>query len=127
MPKILISYAVNKYIPEEGSEEWLALLPNWSGWYYALGVDHGPYAFNVNKAVVGTSVMFQWPYDKGGKDYTYSAGGIETLPTIGERPYITGTDDDGVLWYYFRGALAADYSSVTRYYVGRATALTPQI
>ena len=37
MPMILTSYSVVKSLPPEGSEEWLALLPGWTGWKYHYG------------------------------------------------------------------------------------------
>ena len=126
MPKILVNYAVNKYIPEEGSEEWLALLPNWSGWYYALGHDNGPYYFMVHDWGY-SGVGWQWPQAEGGKDFYYKGPSESALPTIGGRPYITGEDDSGTLWYYFRGSLVDTFSTYRNYRVGRATSLTPQI
>lgn len=37
MSMILTAYNVIKPLPPEGSEEWLAMLPGWTGWKYAYG------------------------------------------------------------------------------------------
>lgn len=37
MSMILTAYNVLKPLPPEGSEEWLAMLPGWTGWKYHYG------------------------------------------------------------------------------------------
>lgn len=39
MSMILKSYNAIKPLPPEGSEEWLEMLPGWTGWKYGLGAN----------------------------------------------------------------------------------------
>lgn len=124
MSMILTAYNVIKPLPPEGSEEWLAMLPGWSGWlcrlkadsdysYYWLGRyeyfhDYDVLYFNTYEGMLGTVNPTTAPF-VGDIMYTYIGG-----------------------YYYFRGAFYKkgdgfpSNKNMNIYYIARATSLTPQ-
>lgn len=134
MPKILTSYDKSIVLPPEGSDEWLALLPGWSGWQYSFeyGPDTPTTQFRINRYLSEvlthnnsiTRLRIAW----GGADNYIIYDSYESNPpaSLISSVYCIQVNS----YYYFRGAVVphgADISGGTGYYVGRATSLEPQV
>ena len=132
MSMILTAYNVIKPLPPEGSEEWLAMLPGWTGWIYSFeyGPDTPTTQWHVNRywsetPYGGTTIRVRIAWGGADNYIVYDTLGDDPMPSpIGNTYYaILGS------YYYFRGAVVpngGDISGGTGYYVGRATSLTPQ-
>ena len=116
MPMLLKSYQ-NAPLPPEGSDEWLAMLPGWTGWRYC---QHGD----------GCGNHYAW------EDWSYQAFvywdiyegktgdvPIETnCPRVGDTLYYKVGS-----YYYFRGIYReVENGHIKAYEIARATSLTPQ-
>ena len=113
MSMILTAYNAIKPLPPEGSEEWLAMLPGWSGWiyddYYCSWHDgrEGCYALDFYYDYSPTC------YESGlvcPDDFNYLANGL---------PYYHSKRG----CYIFRGGPDPANEG---YYLAWATSLTPQ-
>lgn len=138
MPKILASYAVNvELLPPEGSEEWLAMLPGWSGWRYNNRYNEDYYAFWVQSGFSGipsgyANITVQWAEDSTmGNDWVYRTGGLsatgedseyELCKYIGEHLYIYDAKNG---WYYFAGDFKINDDTILKYAVARARGIVP--
>lgn len=137
MSKILTSYAVNvDPLPPEGSDEWFALLPGWSGWRYNNRYNEDYYAFWVNDGGAPSgyaTITVQWAEDSTmGNDWVYRTGGLsatgensksELCKYIGGHLYIYDAKNS---WYYFAGDFKVNDDTTLKYAVARARDIVPQ-
>ena len=126
MSMLLKSYQ-NAPLPPEGSEEWLAMLPGWSGWIY--NPDYGDtsgwmYEVTPSGGPIGTVGVVYWHIYEG---RTGDVPFPDSCPKVGGTYYYKLGD-----YYYFRGVARDlfDTWSPNRkkqwYEIARATSLTPQ-
>lgn len=121
MPKILASYAVNvDPLPPEGSEEWLAMLPGWSGWIYRDRPS--------NVYMIRTQNYDNLDKDIGAVYWNIYEGKTGDI-TTSNRGYVGAILYCKIgSYYYFRGKLMKEDYSHGRdaFEIARATSLTPQ-
>ena len=125
MPMLLKSYQNTPLppLPPEGSEEWLAMLPGWSGWHYQT------------KETSTISYLWLGRYDVM-RDFDvlyfniYEGKTGDASPpwkTVGDVRYVQIGG-----YYYFRGAFVKKGNgfsgnvNMDTFYIARATSLTPQ-
>lgn len=122
MSMILKSYDEGIVLPPEGTEEWLALLPGWSGWRYQEGVTDGEstplYYFMtmLNNPNTGNVYWNIWEGLTG--SFNESNTGY-----VGDVFYahIGG-------YYYFRGEHKKNNFILGNWYaIARATSLEPKV
>lgn len=137
MSKILASYAVNvDPLPPEGSDEWFALLPGWSGWRFNSRYNEDYYAFWIQtygQPSGYANITVQWAEDSTmGNDWVYRTGGLhatgensehELCKYIGGHLYIYDADNG---WYYFAGDYKLTEGVIPKYAVARARDIVPQ-
>ena len=125
MSLILAAYNVIKPLPPEGSEEWLAMLPGWTGWKYDQ--EYPEYFWQASDR--RTNLYFNWDgyqYGAHTSDGLLNANSVKTFDNgVGYYPVLYHG------FYYFRGDLmdswhAAGNIPYSGYKIARATSLTPQ-
>ena len=132
MSMLLKSYQ-NVPLPPEGSEEWLAMLPGWSGWIYNPNYgDTSGWQYRVDlsgnpvpmPSGASVGVVYWHIYEGKTGDVPFP----DSCPKVGDTYYYKLGD-----YYYFRGVardLLDDSGSSYRkrqwYEIARATSLTPQ-
>lgn len=126
MSMILKSYGEGIVLPPEGSDEWFALLPGWSGWMYSPGVVSGESrniyqirTYNFSNIDNDTGYVYWNIWEGKTGDITTSNRGY-----VGSILYCKIGN-----YYYFRGKLRQENYSygMDAFEVARATSLTPQI
>lgn len=121
MSMILTAYNVIKPLPPEGSEEWLAMLPGWTGWKYYYG-DGGPRHYFVTTFWDRYVDIVDWNdtyivYPGSGSGYC-SRGEIETY-FIGDYEVIIPCDSgiiSGYPKFYIRDKNRQRANGGTYYY-----------
>ena len=138
MSMILTAYNAVKPLPPEGSEEWLAMLPGWTGWRFNIAYRQDNYSFwaqyEGSSIPNGNAVItVQWAEDSTmGNDWVYRTGGLsatgensksELCKYIGGHLYIYDASNG---WYYFAGEYKVNSEGILKYAVARARDIVPQ-
>ena len=133
MSMILTAYNAIKLLPPEGSDEWLAMLPGWTGWRFNITYRQDQYSFWANYSGSTAVITVQWAEDSTmGNDWVYRTGGLsatgenskyELCKYIGEHLYIYDTNNG---WYYFAGDYKVNDDTTLKYAVARARDIVPQ-
>lgn len=117
MSMLLEAYGIAAPGPEDtpGTEEWVATLPNFSGWQSGLNIGgvNGSELDGYGWVEKDGAVRYCW----NSKDVDVSASSIEY---IGDRPYFYSGG-----WYYFRGWANMSFVGNVMYSIARASSLTP--
>lgn len=116
MSMILTAYNVIKPLPPEGSDEWMAMLPGWSGWRYCHPNDHCGHSYHWSDW--GYQAFVYWDIYEG------KTGDVPVeaeCPRVGDTLYYKVGS-----YYYFRGTYRTTLLGVKYYEIARATSLTPQ-
>lgn len=120
MSMLLTAYNVIKPLPPEGSDEWLAMLPGWSGWIYLDRPSNAYMIRTFNDAARDNDTGYvYWDIYEG------KTGDI----TTSNRGYVGGILYCKIgSYYYFRGKLREEeyLNNMDAFEIARATSLTPQ-
>ena len=132
MSMILKSYDEGIVLPPEGSDEWMALLPGWSGWMgspcsgrdYAQPPDYSFWSQTVSYIPQDeATITIVWD---GDKVYRTTTGTHDKKQFIWGHQYVYSGG-----YYYFAGNYCGrdtdDTEAIYYYKLGRATSLEPQI